>query len=499
MKFGKFTIGAITTAVTTFAAPNTFAEENTSSDDLSSKTLQEVLLEKKNDLYDVVKSRFEETNTKTAVSETSQAMSEATSLLSFNDSVYNKYMESLHNDFENKEVHAERVKAYTVQKGDNEKLTALKKDAKKTYDECLRRLELLNKADAALKKYLNDHPEVLPEGKDSVASNNSLEDFDKSPKNPLNADKKLLELQLKHANTMKDLMIKQDELAQKDVPLRIAQLNQDIFNKKAELQQVKNNIKEWDRLQKEIDVLQGELSALTLGDFDNEAKSKLSDDQKENNAVTDENLTTAQENWEKHRQAQGLDTEINRYEGLQLKLGVSRDSLVSTQTRLKDEIQDHKNELKRLRKINGDHEIEAFTKDAYEGSTLQLTANDFAQAYKENKKAKDQVVENDTISEYQAKILQYHQNAEKVVTEELENGANQTYITLNEKGVKREVTTIEYPNGKSVIFDGNDVLSYEKGKLNQSYKFNNNKYTDIKGNTVSAADVMRIVGSGNLR
>ena len=494
MKFRKFALGALTTAAT-IVAPNTYAEEKKSSDDLSSKTPQEILWEKKNDLHDVVKGRFEETNPKTAISETSKTMSEASSLLSLNDTIYNNYMEMLHDNFENKEVHAERVKAYTVQKGDNEKLTALKKEAKRTYDECLRELERLNKADAALKRYLKDHPEA----NDSISANDSLEDFDKSPKNPLNADKKLLELQLKHANTMKDLMVKQDELAKIDVPLRIAQLNQDIFNKKAQLQQVKKDIKEWDRLQKEIDVLQGELSALTLGDFDNEAKSKLSDDQDKNNEVTDQNLTTAQENWDKNQKAQGLDTEIKKYKGLQLKLGESRDTLVNTQTRLNGEIKDHKNELKRLRKINGDHEIEAFTKDAYEGSTLQLTANDFAQAYKENKNAQSQAVENDTISEYQAKISQYRQNAEKEVTEELENGVKQTYITLNEKGVKREVTTIEYPNGKSVIFDGNDVLSYKNGELNQSYKFKDNQYTDIKGNTVSAADVMRIVGSGNLR
>ena len=107
------------------------------------------------------------------------------------------------------------------------------------------------KGERALAQFKKDHPEA----NDSISANDSLEDFDKSPKNPLNADKKLLELQLKHANTMKDLMVKQDELAKIDVPLRIAQLNQDIFNKKAQLQQVKKDIKEWDRLQKEIDVL----------------------------------------------------------------------------------------------------------------------------------------------------------------------------------------------------------------------------------------------------
>ena len=497
MKFGKFKIGAFATAVTTFAAPNTFADDlSSNADDLSSKTPLEVLWEKKNDLYDVVKSRFEETNPKTAVSETSKTMMEGSSLLSLNDTIYNNYMEMLHDNFENKEVHAERVKAYTVQKGDNEKLTALKKEAKRTYDECLRRRELLNKSDAALKKYLKDHPEA----NDSISANDSLEDFDKSPKNPLNADKKLLELQLKHANTMKDLMVKQDELAEIDVPLRIAQLNQDIFNKKAQLQQVKKDIKEWDRLQKEIDVLQGELSALTLGDFDNEAKSKLSDDQDKNNEVTDQNLTTAQENWDKNQKAQGLDTEIKKYKGLQLKLGESRDTLVNTQNRLNGEIKDHKAELKDLKRVNGDHEIEAFTKDPYDGSTLQLTASDFVEAYKGYMESNNtQAVENDSVSAYQAKISQYRQNAEKEVTEKLENGVNQTYITVNNNGTKREVTAIDYPDGRSVIFDGNDVLSYKNGELNQSYKFKDNQYTDIKGNTVSAADVMRIVGSGNLR
>ena len=188
-------------------------------------------------------------------------------------------------------------------------------------------------------------------------------------------------------NRMEDLVQKQEELVKKDVPLRIAQLNQDIFNKKAAIAKLNIDIKEWDNIQKEIDIYQSELDALKLGEFDNEAKSKLSQNQQENSNISNKNLTTAQQNWQNFLEAQGLDDKINNLKKGQLELGESRDTLVSQLNELKIEIQEDKAELKVLRKSRGNAEIASFTKDEYEGSTLQLTASDFAEAYKKNKEA----------------------------------------------------------------------------------------------------------------
>ena len=501
MKLKNLGLGALTTVITTLGAPNAYAQGNSSSQQQSSDSIRTEYLQKEQALYTVIENRFKGINVKNATFEASQTMSEATSMLLLNDSLFNEYMELAHDFFEEKEIHAERIKAYTVQKGDNEKLAAMKTDAKKTYDDCLKILKKLNESYKELKKYIKEHPEVLPQANDSVASEDPYEDFMKSNKNPLNADKKLLELQMKYANRMEDLVQKQEELVKKDVPLRIAQLNQDIFNKKAAIAKLNIDIKEWDNIQKEIDIYQSELDALKLGEFDNEAKSKLSQNQQENSNISNKNLTTAQQNWQNFLEAQGLDDKINNLKKGQLELGESRDTLVSQLNELKIEIQEDKAELKVLRKSRGNAEIASFTKDEYEGSTLQLTASDFAEAYKKNKEASRAAVNNVAVNEYQAKIAQYRKNAEDVKTEELPNGTSQTTFTFNNKGKKTTVSTVEYPNGKSVIFDeNNNIVSYDKnGNRVETYKYKDNAYTDSKNNVRTVPEILMTAGSGNLR
>ena len=152
MKLKNLGLGALTTVITTLGAPNAYAQGNSSSQQQSSDSIRTEYLQKEQALYTVIENRFKGINVKNATFEASQTMSEATSMLLLNDSLFNEYMELAHDFFEEKEIHAERIKAYTVQKGDNEKLAAMKTDAKKTYDDCLKILKKLNESYKELKK-----------------------------------------------------------------------------------------------------------------------------------------------------------------------------------------------------------------------------------------------------------------------------------------------------------------------------------------------------------
>ncbi len=485
MKSKNILLGFLTAGtMATFNAPKVYADE-------TDKDATTVYAEKKQDFYDVVKDKFQKINPKTAKQEASQTMFEAEAMLSISDSTFYEYSKLLHDETEAEKIHAARIMAYTIQKGDSEKLRELKAQAKKVYDDCIKTLNRLNLRYNELNDYITKNSEAASEATDSVITDKTL----------LDKDPKLLKLQLDYANAMQDYVEIDGRLKELDVPLRIAQLNQDIYKKQIELQKVKNNIKEWDKKQKEIDKLEAELKALSPNEFDNEAKQKLTSDTKENNKISSENLETAQDNWNNYQYAKNLGKKIDGYKAQQLELGASRDTLVSTQGLLESEIQGYKIELKTLKKQNNEAEINLFTKEEYETS-FKPAVDDFAKAYANLQNSKKQVAGNDTISEYEAKLLQYREKASSVESDTLEGGTVQTKFIMDNNGQTDEVMTIKYPNGRSVIMEGKKakvVFSYDKnGKLDKTYRYNSqsDSYIDDKGGKHGIVSIWTNAGIG---
>ena len=448
----------------------------------------------KDSLTSVIEKRYAGINVKNSQREAGKTVSEATLMANLGDSIYNEYMELVHEIFENKEVQQARAEAYTVQKGDPENLVALKKAAKKAYDDHQRSITLLNQTDEALQKYLMENPEITAEERDSLSVDNN------KTNNPLLANKTRLEKELNHANAALQFVEKSKELEKADVALRIVQLNYDIFKKNEEVKKLNDDIKKWDRIQKDKDAAQAKLDALTLGDYDEQVKSKLSsENQEENEKMTGQNWEVASENLEKIKAAQGLDSEIKKYQTDQSKLGESREALENMVASLKSEILDDRAELKRMKKKKADHTIEDFVEQPYVDSDFQKSAVKFLDAYNAMRESKKNAADTDSVSEYQKRISEYTKQAKEVTSEDMDNGTKQSKYTIVDNNVEREIVIYEYLNGKKVIWDDDKISVYnEKGESTQEYQYNDNQYTNNKGQRVSTAAMIMNLGSGNL-
>lgn len=483
-------------------------------------------------LYNVLLNRYSEYNKETAEKLARKSTDAYLKLLDDGKIAQaDTLMMVLHENFEKKEVAAARKKAYTVKSTDSDKLKVLKKNTAAIYKNYLVSQKKFKSLDVQLTERRKADEEDFQKkvaARDSVAKAEG-----KNPKTlpPMKFEpsRERLELELRHANNMDELVDNEVELSKNDMILYKQQLKEDKKIVEADLKLI-------EQYQKHIDVINEQLKKLQLEKY---APDSLQGKRDHDRAVADDSQLTARTNLAKKDKKDKLEAMKKGWEAKQQEI-FKKHEIKNTKD-LEKKLAEIKADLKELRK-NKEVEIKKFKMDEYKGSDQQKAAegvkNDKGlgkeKAKAGNTKTKKssktttatttrgttsnttstttKTAQTNSTSKADPEILQEIKNVVRETKEEYElfsikdpvetkfdNGVIQTRYLL---AGNEETTILEYPSGKAAIIDATGTSIFEiDGHVREYVKGENGVVEILDGKEVedstvkTGVDVLQILNA----